>query len=218
MLRSLLAVVSAIVLNRIAGGISDSVLAGVGVCNKVMVFTFNIIYGMGIGLQPVVGFNWGAKQYRRVLEGYRFAAWAATGGAVVAGLVLAVFANPLIGLFTTGDTEMMAVGALCIRLQCVALPIHAWVSMVNAVCNGMGRAWGLLILATARQGTCFLPVAGPLAAMFGATGVAAVQAVADTLSMFLAIPIIHRIKRELKEAIWQENQVNIPQPEVHVPM
>ena len=207
MIRSALAVVSAVVLNHIAGGISDSVLAGVGVCNKIMVFTFNIIYGMGVGLQPVIGFNWGAKRYDRVLESYRFAAWAATAGAAVIGLLLAVFARPLIGIFTTEDAEMMSVGVLCVRFQCVALPIHAWVSMVNAVCNGMGKAWGLLILATARQGTCFLPVAKPLALMFGTTGVAAVQAVADTLSWFLAIPIIHRIKREVNENMKKQQSL-----------
>lgn len=204
MIRSLLAVVSAVVLNRIAGGISDSVLAGVGVCNKVMVFTFNMIYGMGIGLQPVVGFNWGAKQYGRVLESYRFAAKAAVGGAAVIALALAVFARQIIQCFTPGDVEMMEVGALCIRMQCIALPVHSWVSMVNAVCNGMGKAGGLLLLATARQGTCFLPVARPLANMFGTMGVASVQAVADILSMFLAIPIIYFIKREIRAAMRQQ--------------
>ena len=206
MIRSLLAVVSAIVLNRIAGGISDSVLAGVGVCNKIMVFTFTVIYGMGIGLQPVVGFNWGAKRYDRVLESYRFAARAATGAAAAAALLLALSARQIIQCFTPGDAEMMAVGALCIRMQCAALPIHAWVSMVNAVCNGMGKAGGLLLLATARQGTCFLPIARPLADMFGVMGVASVQAAADALSMLLAVPILCALKREINDAMRRQEE------------
>ena len=60
--RNGLNVVSAILLNRIAGGISDSVLAAVGVSNKIMMFPFCIILGFGNGFQPVAGFNWGAKR------------------------------------------------------------------------------------------------------------------------------------------------------------
>ena len=57
MFRSGLAVVSAIVLNNIAGAISDSVLAGIGVSTKIMMFPFGIILGFGTGFQPVAGFN-----------------------------------------------------------------------------------------------------------------------------------------------------------------
>ena len=66
--RNGLAVISAIDLNRIAGGISDSVLAGIGVSTKIMMFPFGIILGFGTGFQPVAGFNWGAERYDRVLE------------------------------------------------------------------------------------------------------------------------------------------------------
>ena len=55
--RNGLNVVSAIMLNNIAGGISDSVLAAVGVSNKIMMFPFCIILGFGNGFQPVAGFN-----------------------------------------------------------------------------------------------------------------------------------------------------------------
>ena len=104
--RNGLAVISAIVLNRIAGGISDSVLAGIGVSTKVMMFPFGIILGFGTGFQPVAGFNWGAKRYDRVEESYRFAARAAVAGAAVMGVLLAVFAEPLITLFAKADPEI----------------------------------------------------------------------------------------------------------------
>ena len=83
--RNGLAVISAIVLNRIAGGISDSVLAGIGVSTKVMMFPFGVILGFGTGFQPVAGFNWGAKRFDRVEESYRFAARAAVIGAALGG-------------------------------------------------------------------------------------------------------------------------------------
>ena len=57
MFRNGLSVVAGILLNTLAGNISDSVLAGIGVCTKIMMFPFSIILGFGSGFQPVVGFN-----------------------------------------------------------------------------------------------------------------------------------------------------------------
>ena len=204
MFRSGLAVVSAILLNSIAGSISDSVLAAVGVCTKVMMFPFSIILGFGSGFQPVAGFNWGAKRYDRVAEGYRFASRVATIGAVVMGIALAVFADPVIVMFAGTDMEMRALGGLCLRLQCLALPVHAWVAVVNMFCSGLGNAKGAFILATARQGTCFLPILYPLAAAFGAMGIACVQAIADVLSLVLAVPIMKGMRRKITEAAKEQ--------------
>ena len=202
MFRSGLAVVSAIVLNNIAGQISDAVLAGVGVSTKVMMFPFGVILGFGTGFQPVAGFNWGARRYDRVKESYRFASRAAILGALAMGLTLAALADPLIGLFAKSDqsAEMLAVGALCIRLQCLALPIHGWVAVVNMFCAGLGNARGALLLSTSRQGTCFLPIVYPMAWLWGTNGVAAVQAVADVLTLLLAVPLIRRVKARIQAA------------------
>lgn len=202
MFRSGLAVVSAVVLNNIAGSISDAVLAGIGVSNKVMMFPFGIILGFGTGFQPVAGFNWGAKRYDRVKESYHFAAWSAVIGAAVMGIVLALLAQPLIGVFAKpGEGQAMReVGALCIRLQCLALPVHGWVAVVNMLCAGLGNARGALLLSTARQGTCFLPIVVPMCRFWGANGAAAVQAVADVLTLLLAVPLIRRVKGQIQAA------------------
>lgn len=198
--RNGLAVLSAIVLNNIAGSISDSVLAGIGVSTKIMMFPFGIILGFGTGFQPVAGFNWGAKRYDRVIEGYRFAARVAVIGAAGMGLALAVCAGPLIALFAESDPAMREIGALCIRLQCLALPAHSWVAVVNMLCAGLGQARGAVLLSTSRQGTCFLPIVYPMAYLLGAYGVAAVQAAADVLSLLLAVPIIRSVKRMVRNA------------------
>ena len=201
MFRSGLAVVSAIMLNDLAGNISDSVLAGIGVCTKIMMFPFSIILGFGNGFQPVAGFNWGAKRYDRVLESYRFSSSVAWIGGAVMAISIAVFADPIITLFAGSDPEMRAAGALAIRLQCLALPIHAWVAIVNMLCVGLGNARGAFILATARQGTCFIPILYPMAWLWAANGVAAVQAVADILTLVLAIPILIAMKKKIRMAM-----------------
>ena len=198
MFRSGLAVVAAIVLNNIAGSISDAVLAGIGVTNKIMMFPFSVILGFGSGFQPVTGFNWGAKRFDRVLESFRFSAKTALIASTAMALLLGLFANQVILLFAEADAEMQAIGALSIRLQCIALPIHAWVAVVNMFCSGLGKAKGALLLATARQGSCFLPIVYPLAWLFGANGVASVQAVADVLTLCLAYPLMRKVLKEVR--------------------
>lgn len=199
MLRSGLAVIAGILLNNLAGNISDSVLAGIGVSTKVMMFPFGVVLGFGSGFQPVAGFNWGAQRYDRVEESYFFASKMAIVGAAIMGLTLAFFAPQVIVLFSQTDPEMQEIGALCIRLQCLALPFQAWVAVVNMFCAGLGYAGFAFILATSRQGTCFLPLLYPMAHFFGSIGISSVQALADTLSVILAIPIILRMLHIVRE-------------------
>jgi len=198
MFRTGLGVVSGILLNDLAGNISDSVLAGIGVCTKVMMFPFGIILGFGSGFQPVAGFNWGAKRYDRVRQSFRFSSWTALIGSTVMAGLIAIFADPIIVVFAGTDPEMREIGALAIRLQCYALPIHAWVAVVNMFCAGLGNARGAFLLATARQGTCMLPILFPLAALFGSYGLASVQAIADVLTLALAVPIILSMLKMIK--------------------
>ena len=200
MFRSGLAVVSAILLNDLAGNISDSVLAGVGVCTKVMMFPFGIVLGFGNGFQPVAGFNWGAKRYDRVKQSFRFASFAALVGAGVMAAGLALFAGQLMDLFTEVDAQMRHIGMLCIILQGVTLPVHAWVAVVNMLCAGLGNAKGAFLLATARQGICFLPILYPLVYFFREYGIVSVQAAADVLSLALAIPMAVFMVRKIKKA------------------
>jgi len=200
MFRSGLAVVAAIMLNDLAGNISDSVLAGIGVVTKVMMFPFSIILGFGSGFQPVAGFNWGAQRYDRVKESYRFSAKVALIGATLMAITVAVLADTIIVLFAGTDPEMRRIGVVCMVSQCIALPIHAWVAVVNMLCAGLGNAKGALALSTARQGTCFIPTLYLLTWMFRAYGVAIVQAVADVLTLALAIPILINMQKKIRQA------------------
>ena len=200
MFRSGLAVVAGIMLNDLAGNFSDSVLAGVGVCTKIMMFPFGIILGFGNGFQPVAGFNWGAKRYDRVSESYRFSSRVSLIGSGIMAAVLIIFADPIIVLFAGEDPQMRQIGALCMRLQCLALPIHAWVAIVNMLCVALGNAKGAFLLATARQGSCFIPIIHLMTWLWQENGIAAVQAVADVLSLAMAVPLAIYMIKKVKQA------------------
>ena len=206
MFRSGLAVVSAIMLNKLAGDISDSVLAGIGVCTKIMMFPFSIILGFGNGFQPVAGFNWGAQRYDRVRESYRFCSRVSLIGAAIMAVVLTLGSDWIIVKFAGTDPEMRRIGNICMITQCIALPIHSWVAVVNMLCAGLGNAKGALALSTARQGSCFIPILYPLTWVFGAYGIASVQALADILSLALAVPIAISMTKKIKAAQNQLSQ------------
>ncbi|MBP3587596.1 MAG: MATE family efflux transporter, partial [Clostridia bacterium] len=167
-------------------------------------FPFGIILGFGNGFQPVAGFNWGAKRYDRVQESYSFSSKVAIIGSVAMAVFLIVFSDPFIVMFAGSDPEMREFGKLCLILQSIALPIHAWVAVVNMFCSGLGRAKYATLLATARQGSCFIPILYPMAYLLGAYGIASVQAVADVLTLILAVPVIFSVKKQIKAAMVQQ--------------
>ncbi len=200
MFRTGLSVLAAILLNKLAGAISDSVLAAIGVCTKVMMFPFGIILGLSNGFQPVAGFNWGAKRFDRVHGSFKFTSSVAFIGSAIMALVLAVFSDAVIVAFAGTDPDMRHLGQICMVSQCIALPIHAWVAVINGYCSALGNAKGSFLLATARQGTCFIPILYPLAWAFGQYGVACVQALADVLTLVLAIPILISMTKKVNLA------------------
>jgi Na+-driven multidrug efflux pump len=123
-------------------------------------------------------------------------------------ILVGVLSDTFMVLFAGTDAEMRRIGVICMVSQCIALPVHAWVAIVNMLCAGLGNAKGALILSTSRQGTCFLPILYPLAWIFGAYGIACVQAIADILSLILAIPILRKTRKAVNEAEqqWLESQ------------
>ena len=98
------------------------------------------------------------------------------------------------------DPAAVEISVLCIQLQCIALPVHGWCAIVNMLCAGLGNGGGATVIATSRQGSCFIPILYPMAAIWGAYGVASVQAVADVLSLAFAIPICLYMLKKIKKA------------------
>ena len=200
-LRSVCNVVASILINRIAGSFSTAALAAVSVANRVMEFPFAVILGFSQGCQPIVGFNWGAKRLDRVKETMRISIRVAVIGSVLFAVVLFVFARPLVDLFNSDrNMEVLRLGILCARLQCVTLLIHSMESVVCMFYAGTGKAKYSLLMATARQGYCFYPVVLTLPFLLGAEGVAACQAAADLLMLAVAIPLSVKAFKIIKQA------------------
>lgn len=209
--RSAFSVVANVTINRVAGGFSTSALAALSVANRVMEFPFAIILGFGMGYQPVAGFNWGAKQMKRVRDSLTFVIKVSVIGAIAIGAVLALSATPVVHVFNKeADAAVLELGVLCIRLQCFVLFSHALNSIVNMFFGGIGKARYTLVLSLSRQGYVFIPVAVILPMILGEIGVAATQAVADLICLFIAVPLTVKayrlISQREKEIALEEQQ------------
>lgn len=197
--RTTLGVVATILINRMAGSYSTQTLAAISLGNRIMHFPFAMILGFGQGFQPVAAFNYGAKQYRRVHEALSFAEKVALVGGTGMAVILFLCAKPIIGVFNAqADGELLRLGMLCIRFECITMPIHAGITVINNFYNGSGQPKQAVLLSTARQGYCLLPALFILPRLFGAEGLCAVQAAADGLTLLPGIPLAIHAFRSLR--------------------
>ena len=199
-LRVLFTNLSAILLNRLAGGYSPAVLAGIASSNRIMILVGTFISGLGQGFQPVAGQNWGAKLFDRVRKSYWFTTLLSAGLMLVFGAVLFICAPRIMQIFTEDgpDAEMIRTGVLLIRLQCIVLPVHAWVIITTMGYNSTGKALGSAILSLSRQGICYIPMLLLLPRLWGGSGLAAAQATADALSALVALPLTVSFLKDIR--------------------
>ena len=194
-----LASLATICLNRAAGPYGDAAIAAMGVVQRITMFGGSAMIGFGQGFQPVCGFNYGAKLYERVLQGFWFCVKGSFGFLVAVSLLGYIFAPNLISLFRD-DPEVIACGAAALRFQCITFPAQSWIVMSNMMEQSMGRTVSATFLAVARQGVFFIPSVLILTALLGITGIQMAQACADLLTLLCAIPIhLHVIKTMERE-------------------
>lgn len=196
--RASLMTISSVVINNFAGSFSDSALAAVSVANKCTRLAGSAILGFGQGFQPVAGYCWGAKRYHRVNRAFWVCTLMGACMATVVGGVLGIFAPRLVAVFAAEDAEIISLGTLMIRTQCVTMFAHVWVMIINSLFQALGRALPAAILSLSRQAICLIPAVVVLSLVFGVRGLAVSQATSDLLSMAIAIPMVVKITREIK--------------------
>ncbi len=193
-----LASLATICLNHSAGIYGDAAIAGMSIVSRIAMFANSALIGFGQGFQPVCGFNYGAKKYDRVLEAFWFCVKYAFLFLVVVGVCGVAFAPQLVALFRKGDLDVIEVGAAALRFQAVVFPLNAWITMCNMMLQSIGKGLKASIVASARQGLCFLPLIFILPYFFGLTGVEMCQMVSDIMTLVISVPIGLSVIKEMK--------------------
>ncbi|MCM1262246.1 MAG: MATE family efflux transporter [Butyrivibrio sp.] len=194
-----LASVATICLNHAAGVYGDAAIAGMSIVSRVAMFANSALIGFGQGFQPVCGFNYGAGKYDRVLEAFWFCVKYALLFLIVIGGAGIIFAPEVVALFRKGDPEVIVVGTAALRYQAAAFPLNAWIVMCNMMLQSIGKGLKASIVASARQGLCFIPLIYILPRLFGLTGVEMCQAVSDVLTLAISVPIGLSVIHEMQK-------------------
>lgn len=195
---------------RTYGGVTpeaiDAAVAAIGIVNRMMQFCASAIIGFGQGFQPVCGFNYGAKKYGRVRQGFFFTFKVMLCAMLVIAAIGLTVSPFVIRLFSR-DEAVIAFGSITLRFQCVVFPLTALLFASNMTMQTMGMAGRASILAMARNGLCFIPMILLLPPLLGALGVQLAQAAADALSFALSIPMIIPVLRMLREKENAQNTI-----------
>lgn len=193
--RQSLASVATISLNHAAGIYGDAVIAAMGVVQRVVMFGASAMVGFGQGFQPFCGFNFGAGLYKRVKEGFWFCVRTSSIFLLAIAAAGFIFAPNIIAIFRN-DPDVIAVGAVALRLQCVTFVVHSWIVMSNMMTQVIGKAVPATFLSCARQGLFFIPAVLILSNLFGVIGIQLAQPVADFATFICAVPIQMKVLKE----------------------
>ena len=191
-----LASVATICLNRAIRPYGDAAIAAMGVVQRITMFGGSAMIGFGQGFQPMCGFNYGARLYQRVKDGFWFCVRSSTVFLLAVSTLGFIFAPQLIALFRD-DPEVIACGAAALRFQCVTFFTTGWTVMSNMMLQTIGKTGSATFMAMARQGVFFIPLIYLLSHCFGLVGVQMTQSVADYLAFFCAIPLSRRALKEM---------------------
>ena len=187
---------AAVLLNRQAVGYGDAAVAAMSVDGRLFMVFFSLFIGYGQGFQPVAGFNYGARKYRRVQQACLFTMAASFCFLSVILTVCWFNAETLIRLFRD-DPEVTAVALPAFRFQCFAMLLQPVIVAGNMLFQSIGKSGRATFLACCRQGVFFIPLILTLPRAFGLLGVEICQPIADVLTFFVTVPFLFPFLRQL---------------------
>ncbi len=178
----------------------DAAIAAVGIANKVYMLLRSFVLGVGHGFQPVAGYNYGAGKPRRVKQAFWVATIFGTSVSLCASAVLLSFSESIITLFQPETAETVAIAARMLRFMGLTIPFLGYSTYVNQLYQSLGYVKGATVLASCRQGICFVPLILLLPMLIDLDGVLVAQPLSDLLTFFISIPFnIIFLKRVLSD-------------------
>lgn len=173
-------------MNRFLLPYGNERVAAMGIVMKVNMIAVLILVGFAFGGQPLIGYNYGAGNHRRLQKILRFAYRFECGAALLLAALLSLAARPMIGLFIK-DPVIMETGIPMLRMQLAGMPFVAVVLVTTCIFQSAGKAWNAFLLSVSRQGVIFAVVILLSSFLAGYYGVLMAQAVSDLLTAVLAV-------------------------------
>lgn len=192
--------VAVILCNNLAVAYGDNTVAGMGVASKIITIGTYIFMGFSVGCQPLIGYNFGAKNYDRVREIIKKGMLITSAIGIIITIVFGLFPKQLISFFTLLP-DVISQGSFILSGLMWSLPVYG-AQMVGAVTvQAMGKGSASLLLSVARQGLFYIPILFLLNSNFGLNGLIFAQPLADLLALILTIVVLMIIIKKSASAV-----------------
>lgn len=164
----------------------DLAIGAYGIINSLLMVVIMFVLGLNQGTQPIVGYNYGAKNYDRVLGTLKISIIISTV-LTTAGFIFGQFFTELsVRLFTT-DAELIKISSNALRIAVMAFPLVGFQVVTSNFFQSIGKAKISIFLSLTRQFIFLIPAVLILPPLFGLNGAWWAMPVADTLSAIVAI-------------------------------
>lgn len=174
----------------------DVALSAMGIVNKIAMTLVSICVGVGIGSQPILGFNMGAGQPKRVRRTFLLAVFVSTMISFVGWLGCQVFPGPILSLFGTQDVEFSMFATRCLKVYMLGIFTAGFSVVVTSYFQSTGQPLKASILSMLRQLLLLIPLVLILPLFFGLDGILYAGPIAD---MSAAIIVSQFVILEMKK-------------------
>ncbi len=154
--------------------------------------------GLAQGCQPILGFNFGARRFDRVIAAFRYACIGATAYGVLGWAMSLAFAPQIVGLFTKDDAQLIAMAAHALAVFNFMLPVIGFQMITSTLLQSIGQPMKSLLMSLSRQVIILLPLLFILPRFFGLSGVYASFPASDLMAGALAAALGWREVRRLR--------------------
>ena len=158
------------ILNKVLIGFSDTAVGILGVYFKLQSFLFMPIFGMNQGLMPIMGYNYGARNKKRLTETYRDGLIIAASLLFIGMIVFKAFPDTLLSIFSA-DAEMYELGRQCLRTISWGFMFAAFTIISGTLFQATAHGFNSLIITAMRQIVVLIPLAIILSKAMGTSGV-----------------------------------------------
>lgn len=185
------------------GSVGDVYVGAYGIMNRVFMLFIMVAQGFNQGMQPIVGYNYGAKQYGRVLTVLKYAVICATCVTTLAFVVGVFFPEAIASAFVdssngVADRAMVEVVSQGLGVAMLVFPLVGFQIIAGGFFQYIGHAQLAMFMSTTRQLLFLLPLLLILPPRYGAMGAWVAMPLADTASIIVAATLLMLQVRKLR--------------------
>lgn len=199
----LLTSLSISLINNTSGNYGDAAIAGMGVVTRLVSMGSLTVFGFMKGFQPIAGYSYGAGKYKRLRQAIRTSILWSTLFCIVIGFAFFLFPTQILSQFTTGNVEMIQIGARSLRVNGITFMLFGYYTVYSSLFLALGKGKEGFLLGACRQGICFVPVILILPSIWGVKRILYAQPIADVLSFLITLFMAFSLHKQLNFSMAQ---------------